>query len=747
MSSAEASLPEVRTTAGKQLEDPLIAALPPNTDYITYLTILEYQLTPQNLSTLNRLLQEDDGKLATEIGWDLLKLVLPILRVEPAKAKECLDIIARRGNPREVIIRVAEELETLGNDDSGVEADPTEAPDGLPTFAGEAPRVHLGEMTLHGMPKGMDHETRINDPEHDPEHDENGPDAAVAELKLQALLTMLGLLHPRIKTQHPSRFLATSLPAALGAYRRLSMNTETTTAFLNSLTKLATKQRPALPPRVSTSNMLSTTSTNASTNANVVSAPLPDPESNAEKDTASQAVASNESAINLRLIHAVLLEIIDEHTTASSAPQPPLTARLRAHFEPHSITSARRSQLDTLTANEQAKNADNLRRNFVTAARDLKLDVSTALESHNKSLAEQPDAEEEDDEEPSEYPTSSSQIPFSATGLLLLQGAQQYLQSLSQHSTSNNPANLPISLLLESIDRQYETDFRLHHSPPAIDSILSLLYLTFCTPSPTTRTHTVESETLLLAVYNILQDIFTTCPDADLRDNAHHIASHLLHGHCQRGTRLKIIRGSLEAEATALSAVHEIQAGNLKAIAVDWLKDEIFPTGAVQSMMSRMDERDRGLPLGTVTDLAELLFPATQIGDDPGVDGDPALEQVVEKFASELPFYIAGLNLLCLVGKNHEDKELGTEATGSASASIPPATEASLDVMLVRGEVMLEKLEKWKDFLVGRLAKGKVAGTAEEREERVEVEGVSLSDVFALEDALGRAKEVLRLDA
>jgi len=427
MSSAKGSLPESPATTGKQLEDPLIAALPPNTDYITYLTILEYQLTPQNLSTLNRLLKDDDGTLATEIGWDLLKLVLPILRVEPARARECLDIIARRGNPREVIIRVAEELETLGHDDSdNVEADPIEASDGLPTFAGEAPRVHLGDMTLHGMPKSVKDDAQ-ND---NPEYNDHGPDAAIAELKLQTLLAMLGALHPRIKTQRPSRFLATSLPAALGAYRRLSMGAETTSSFLNTLTKLATKKRPALPPRVSTSNVLST-STDMSTGVNDVSAPLPDPESKTEENTASQAIASNELAINQRLIQAVLLEIIDEYTAASADPQPPLTARLRAHFEPLSITSTRRSQLDALISNEQATHADSLRSNFVTAAQDLKLDVLTALQKHNSPSAEQIEAEEDEQQEESEYPTSPSQIPFSATGLLLIYSAQKYLQRKS----------------------------------------------------------------------------------------------------------------------------------------------------------------------------------------------------------------------------------------------------------------------------------------------------------------------------
>ena len=295
-------------SAALQVEDPLIAALPPNTDYITYLTILEYQLTPNNLPTLNRLLQDDDGTLAAEIGWDLLKLVLPILRVNPTSAKQCLDIIARRGNPREVIVRVAEELERLGQNDSDAGVDADEGEEGLITFAGEAPHVHLGNMTLQGMPPGRDVPEDVSQ-----DHTKNTeePDAAVEELKLQALLSMLSNLHPRIKTQYPSRFLATSLPAALTAYRNLSMSIESTLSFLNTLSKLAGKKRPTLPPRMSTSEVLK-------------SALLPDPESKNDSSSAKSNTSEKEQAIIKRLLQAVLLEIIDEHNTASSEAQPPL---------------------------------------------------------------------------------------------------------------------------------------------------------------------------------------------------------------------------------------------------------------------------------------------------------------------------------------------------------------------------------------------------------------------------------------
>src|SRR5204862_7126386 len=47
----------VLSAMASQLEDasPLVAALPPETDYMTYLTLLEYQLTSSNLPIFTKL--------------------------------------------------------------------------------------------------------------------------------------------------------------------------------------------------------------------------------------------------------------------------------------------------------------------------------------------------------------------------------------------------------------------------------------------------------------------------------------------------------------------------------------------------------------------------------------------------------------------------------------------------------------------------------------------------------------------
>src|SRR5947209_6613088 len=177
-------------------ESPLIAALPPQTDYITYLTILEYQLTPTNLPTLTGLLTNDDGTLAQEIGWDLLKLVLPLSEEVPEEAGRCLGVVARRGNPREVVVRVAEELEKLGHDgdNSGTdqEFEDDVIGDELRTFPGEAERIHLGPMTLQGMPTPSNQRSSEESlDQKDEKHTRRSDGHEVFSTKFQILLSML----------------------------------------------------------------------------------------------------------------------------------------------------------------------------------------------------------------------------------------------------------------------------------------------------------------------------------------------------------------------------------------------------------------------------------------------------------------------------------------------------------------------------------------------------------------------------
>lgn len=264
-------------------EDPLIQALPPATDYLTYLTLLEYQLTPARLPLLHRILQ--DEVLATNIGWDLVQLLLPML----PQSQECLQDVARLGNPREVILQVADSLMKLELDDDdsseGSETDeasrevqPEENPD--ERFAGSA--ITSDEETDGAKTSLPLHVVQFN-----------------------SLVSMLSVLHGRIKTQYPSRFIATSLPAVLEAYNTMPTN-ETTTAVLEFLRDLSPSKRPALPPRGASEGSV----------VRVSEASAPDPEAESHTDHTS----SDDSELVRKLVQLGLIEVLKTYLLSLSTP-------------------------------------------------------------------------------------------------------------------------------------------------------------------------------------------------------------------------------------------------------------------------------------------------------------------------------------------------------------------------------------------------------------------------------------------
>lgn len=275
------------------MEDPLIATLPPATDYLTYLTLLEYQLTPARLPLLHNLLQ--DEKLTTNIGWDLVKLLLPML---PAST-DCLQDVARLGNPREVILRVSESLMQLQPDD---EDDDEEA-------EGEGLPLHI--------------------------------------LQFNCLLGMLSVLHKRIQTKAPSRFMATSLQAALEAYTSMPTN-ETTLAFLEFLREVSPSKRPAPPPRVASESSV----------LRVAAASAPDPEAEVSSPSPS---ADNETLLVRKFIQFSLLELLKSYLLSFSSPLDPglsWTIRMQEHLHPDLRLPGSQSQTEAYASTKELKDRD-----------------------------------------------------------------------------------------------------------------------------------------------------------------------------------------------------------------------------------------------------------------------------------------------------------------------------------------------------------------------------------------------------
>ncbi|KAJ9613396.1 YAP1-binding protein 1 [Cladophialophora chaetospira] len=757
--------------ATQEGENPLLATLPPATDYMTYLTLLEYQLTPQNLPTLNRLLSEDDGKLAEEIGWDLLRLVLPMLKDNSEETARCLQILARRGNPREVVVRVAEELEKLGDQAEERDFEDDGDQDALPTFPGEAPRVHLGDMTLEGMPDAK--KPAVSDAQGSGPSDQSHPDS-IKPLQLQALFDMLSLLHPRIKTQYPSRFLATSLPAALGAYRQVPITTATTFAFLNMLGSLANKKRPPLPPRASMQGVPPSTT----------AAALPDPEAKAEEENTGVNVPSDaEQAIVFRLLDAVLLEVLDEYMSALAPENPSMawTVRLREHLEPQRVVPGRGTETEQWKRSPVLVERDGLLAKFYSISKEMQLDTSQEV---RKLIHEDGDDIPEDphDEEASEYPTSPSQIPFPRAGVIYLHAYHSYLE----------PGDPTTLLTVTELTKLIAHSFPLSATPaiplPALqDALLSLLYkqTLAVAAAPTTPQPSPAKFVLLLST---LTQLLAITPYPALRDAAYYIAGKLLHAYPDPAVRLRVIKQTLEGStlstnwaeiedeeigshqpppepdiveetgltrSTSALVPHPIplappqQLGQLKAIGVDWLKAEFAtwiatkPTereggviiiSALDPIQVLLEPESAEPKQDDTTSLLDLLFP-TDLSELPvtsptaaALDDTEAAdtEETLSDFLLSIPFYISTLNLISIVLPY-----LATAPTTSVS-TLKARISRHLDSLNKSSKFLTEVLQHVQEEASGLRGGGEEEGSL--------FEG-SRADIFALEDACARGRE------
>lgn len=262
----------------KNDSNPLIRALPPETDYLSYLTILEYNLTAEQLPTLHAILQ--DTTLTANIGWDLVHLLLPLL---PA-SQQCLQDVARLGNPREVVLKVTELLEEIGNDESGIDED-----------LDQEEAEHDEDVS-----SGKRSESQAGQKNEESSAPQKPPSTG---MKFVALLEMLAILHPRIKTKHPTRFLTTSLQALLLAYSQSGWRE--TEAVLSFMKSLSGTKRPNLPPRKSSSRITSVQMAQSQTSA-------PDPEGQ------SGDVAPGEDALQKRLLQSFLTYVTEAYLASTS---------------------------------------------------------------------------------------------------------------------------------------------------------------------------------------------------------------------------------------------------------------------------------------------------------------------------------------------------------------------------------------------------------------------------------------------
>ena len=193
------------------------------------------------------------------------------------------------------MLKVTELLEHIGTEEVGKAeddgGDDGEGDDGVGlgklTIAGDKGEVGAGnEGTASNFAPGKD----------------KPPSKSV---QFRALLELLSILHPRIKTKYPSRFLSTSLQAILPAYTQVSAAQKATESVLGFIKALSGARRPRLPPRKSSNAVLLQQKSGSHS--------APDPEG---KD---EALAPNETALQNRLLQSFLTHITDDYMLAVSA--------------------------------------------------------------------------------------------------------------------------------------------------------------------------------------------------------------------------------------------------------------------------------------------------------------------------------------------------------------------------------------------------------------------------------------------
>ncbi|KAI8627335.1 DUF1760-domain-containing protein [Xylariaceae sp. FL1651] len=277
-------------------------------DHFTYLTILQYHVTtPGILPTLNEVLH--NAELTQEIGWDLVQMLLAI-----DGSEDCLETVARLGNPREVIIKVMEALEGL----AAAWEDDMASDDGWSSIA---------------------------------------PGSKIPG-RFITLLGMLAILQRRIKTKHRSRFLGPSLVKVYEAYQPTP---EMTTGVINLVRSLSGRIRPPLPTRTSSINVA-----NPDKDGDV-SKNAPDPEAEQEDPTEENLIQ--------KLLQSFTTCILQRHVNAHEMQWSP---RLLETYHPEKIVPGKVTATKAFREDEVLQKRDAVTGQLVALLRDLDLNDCSA---------------------------------------------------------------------------------------------------------------------------------------------------------------------------------------------------------------------------------------------------------------------------------------------------------------------------------------------------------------------------------
>jgi hypothetical protein len=589
---------EVQDQARASEENPLLAARPPATDAITYLTIVEYNLSEENLPVLHEVLQ--DTELTSTIGWDLIHLLLPLL---PA-SEECLQDIATKGNPRECVLKVTEALRLLEFEEPQDTEDEDDDEDGS-VQKSKAREIEVGQSsTSPGLPRTI------------------LPPLPV--LKFEILLDLLATLHRRVKTKYPSRFLSTSLQAALVAFNRATTNIdELTLAAIKFVKTLSGTKRPHLPSRRSSGQLLRTR-TNQSE---------PDPEAQSEAPDADEATLVN------RLLQSFITHILEDYvlslTSDEDVPGLSWSSRLMEKYEPQRIPNKPnyRKYADRFADDEDLTGRTAILGQVVALTQDLGLKTEDLVRTVLDAELEKRGLPGTEDDPPA----SAEDIPLSRSGALLLLTARSVKHELYASAKGDELASMAIfpehaTVLSNFVGALGPQTVGLE--PEALlDTILSLGLIAL-EHNDIGEPRDDEAFAQYLQTISLIS---ANTPSPSLRGHAHYLTTTVLRSHPHDLVRLTFIRDTLE----------HCPYENLKASAVSWLKGETLEANSPQSQAQDEDGETNifATPVALST-VAPFLWPDLT-NHYTSIDTDIAEAWI--QFRQELGFYVAALNFYYLL--------------------------------------------------------------------------------------------------
>jgi hypothetical protein len=593
--------------------NPLLAALPPATDYITYLTIIEYNLTPEQLPTLHEVLQ--DATLTQNIGWDLVHLLLPLL----PGSEECLSDVAMKGNPREVILKVTEALRLMRYADEREGESESEEEEGDVAVEEVLAKTRIGEM---GEPSTA-----------------TGPALPLPVLQFETLLSMLSTLHRRVKTKYPSRFLSTSLQAVLASYSNASSHMDELTAAVFKFVKtLSGTKRPHLPPRVSSSGNLIKMASNANE---------PDPEAQSEEPSKDEEKLSN------RLLQSLITHVIEDYMISLSStddvPGLAWSSRVMEKLEPGKVVPGKPTFAEQFSQKEGLKARSSVVGQLVAVAQDLGLRSEDLFETLIDTSSEEVGIPGEE----SDPPASASDIPLSRIGSLFLFAAR----SVSKVLYGRPAPSIQLSIFPEhaTILKSFvgtAGSANVGMEPEALLDVILCLGLLALEDNQIGEPEDDEQFAEYLQTVTLIS---ANSPSPTLRYHAHYLSSTILRSHPSDLVRLSFIRDTLE----------HCPYENLKASAVGWLKGETLEANTQPSAQSHShphpsnQTQDAKVSPSTETEpelsifatpialstLSPYLFPSLA----PSLSPPLPIAEAWLNFRAELSFYLAILNFYYLL--------------------------------------------------------------------------------------------------